>query len=81
SAEPNLPLHVRRFRLTTRWSDTWVARRRALLGMEFSSVSGFFLLMDVGAALEYGFKQATGIVSVGFWVGCGLWCGRLAGGL
>ena len=52
-------------------------------GMEFRSVSGFFLLtgMGVGAALEYGFKQATGIVSVGFWVGCGLWCGRLARGL
>jgi hypothetical protein len=52
-------------------------------GMEFRSVSGFFLLtgMGVGAALRYGFKQATGLVSVGFWVGCGLWCGRLAGGL
>jgi hypothetical protein len=36
-------------------------------GMEFRSVSGFFLLMGVGAALEYGFKQATGHRVGGLW--------------
>jgi hypothetical protein len=36
-------------------------------GMEFRSVTGFFLLMGVGAALEYGFKQATGHRVGGLW--------------
>ena len=36
-------------------------------GMESRSVSGFFLLMSVGAALEYGFKQATGRRVGGVW--------------
>ena len=36
-------------------------------GMEFRSVSGFFLLMGVGTALEYGFKQATGHRVGGLW--------------
>jgi hypothetical protein len=39
-------------------------------GMEPRTVTGFFLLMNVGTALEYGFKQATGhrVIRVG-----GLW--------
>lgn len=36
-------------------------------GMEFRSVTGFFLLMAVGCALEYGFKQATGHRVGGLW--------------
>jgi Membrane bound O-acyl transferase family len=52
--------------------------------MEPRSVTGFFLLMSVGTALEYGFKASSRrpvVVSVGFVVGCGVWCGRLAGAL
>ena len=36
-------------------------------GTEFSTVGGFFLLMGVGATLEYGFKQATGRRVGGLW--------------
>ena len=36
-------------------------------GMEFRSVGGFFLLMGVGTALEYGFKQVTGHRVGGLW--------------
>ena len=44
-------------------------------GVEFRSVSGFFLLMGVGTALEYGFKQATGhrIGGIWGWVWCVVW--------
>jgi hypothetical protein len=36
-------------------------------GTEFSTIGGFFLLMGVGATLEYGFKQATGRRVGGLW--------------
>ena len=36
-------------------------------GMELSSVTGFFLLMGVGGALEYGFKRMTGRRVGGIW--------------
>jgi hypothetical protein len=36
-------------------------------GMELRFVTGFFLLMSVGTALEYGFKQATGHRVGGLW--------------
>jgi hypothetical protein len=36
-------------------------------GMEPRTVTGFFLLMSVGTALEYGFKQATGHRLGGLW--------------
>ena len=44
-------------------------------GMEFCSVGGFFLLMGVGAALEYGFKKATGrrVAGIWGWVWCMVW--------
>ena len=35
--------------------------------MELLSITGFFLLMGVGTALEYGFKQATGHRVGGLW--------------
>jgi hypothetical protein len=43
--------------------------------MEPRSVTGFFLLMSVGAALEYGFKQATGrrVGGLWGWVWCVVW--------
>jgi hypothetical protein len=38
-------------------------------GTEFRSVGGFFLLIGVGAALEHGFKEVTGLCVGGL-------CGR-----
>ena len=44
-------------------------------GMESRSVSGFFILMGIGATLEYGFKQATGhrVGGLWGWVWCMVW--------
>jgi hypothetical protein len=44
-------------------------------GMEPRSVTGFFLLMSVGTALECGFKQATGrrVGGLWGWVWCVVW--------
>jgi hypothetical protein len=36
-------------------------------GTEFHSVSGFFLLMGIGAAVEHAFKRLTGRRVGGFW--------------
>ncbi len=36
-------------------------------GTELRSVSGFFLFMGVGAALEYAFKKVTGRLVGGLW--------------
>jgi membrane bound O-acyltransferase family protein len=36
-------------------------------GTEFSASGGFFILMGVGAVLEYGFKQVTGLRVRGIW--------------
>ena len=36
-------------------------------GTKFRTVGGFFLLMGIGAALEYGFKQVTGRCVGGIW--------------